>query len=284
MQRQSTNEWLADLIPGRGLSPALGRVFEALVTNPKLASYGDLEVIADAAAVNKSTVVRCAQALGFAGWAALQRELRARYLAAMTSEETFTAHTEGSVSGPGHSAFLQDIQNLKDAMESVAAEDVEAVIEAIANASRTVVGATGTLTVPGQVLAHLATSIGYPITLENRGAVHLASALANFGEHDLLIVFNVWRPIRDLLNSARIAKDAGARVVAITDSARGPYRDLADHLLVVPSEGVSFFQSITAATSLAYGLVDGLARLDPAKTRARLAAARRMWETLDTYE
>lgn len=55
-------------------------------------------------------------------------------------------------------------------------------------------------------------------------------------------------------------------------------------MLVVPSEGVSFFQSVTAATSLAYGIVDGLAQVDPARTQERLRAAGECRETLQTYE
>ncbi len=267
----------------RELSPALDRVLQVLVTNPKLASYGEVGKIAAAADVNSSSVVRCAQALGFAGWPALQREIRARYLASLTSEETFATHSP-SVSGPGHRAIFQDIQNLKDALETVDGDDVSAVVEAIAASRRTLVIGTGTFTAPGQVLAHLGSTIGFPISFESRGAVHLSSALAGFGPEDVLVVANVWRPIRDLLNATRVAKDQQARVVVITDSTRGPFRSLADHLLVVPSEGVSFFQSVTAATSLAYGILDGLAQRNPEKTKQRLTEARRRWEMLHTYE
>ena len=277
------SSWLGDLAEARDLSPALERVSKVLMTNPKLASYGEVAKVADAAGVNGSSVVRCAQALGFAGWPALQREIRARYLASLTSEERFSTH-DSSVSGPGHSAVLQDIQNLKEALESIDADEVQAVIDVIAEARQTLVIGTGTFTAPGQVLAHLGSTIGYPIAFEGRGSVHLSAALTGFGPEDVLVVVNVWRPIRDLLNAARVAKDADARVVVITDSTRGVFRSVADHLLVVPSEGVSFFQSVTAATSLTYGIVDGLAQRNPSATKQRLAEARRRWEILHTYE
>lgn len=283
MEPGDTSAWLEDLIPDKGLSPALGRVLQTLITNPRIASYGEVGDIASRAGVNASTVVRCAQALGFAGWPALQREIRAKYLASLTSEETYRAHREMS-SGPGHNAIRQDIQNLKDTLEAVDPAEIDAVIDRIARARRVVVAATGTFTAPGQVLAHLGSVLGYPISLETRGAVHLSSALSGFGPADCLIVINVWRPIRDLVGSARLARSTGAPVVTITDSARGPYTALSDHLLVVPSEGVSFFQSVTAATSLAYGIVDGLANVDPDRTRERLAAAQKTWELLRTYE
>jgi DNA-binding MurR/RpiR family transcriptional regulator len=85
------------------------------------------------------------------------------------------------------------------------------------------------------------------------------------------------------LPTAKLAYGVGSRVLAITDARTGPYADLSDLMLVVPSEGVSF-QSVTAATSLAYGIVDGLAQVDPARTQERLRAARECWETLQTYE
>lgn len=283
VERQATAIWLNELDQSDRLSPALNRVLQILMTNPKLASYGEVARIAAVAGVNSSSVVRCAQALGFAGWPALQLEIRARYLASLTSEETFATHSN-AVSGPGHSAIRQDIQNLKDALESVDPDVVTAVVNAIATARRTVVIGTGTFSAPGQIIAHLGSIIGFPISLETRGAVHLSSALADFDEDDVLVVVNVWRPIRDLLNAARVAKESGGQIVAITDTSRGPYRALADYSLVVPSEGVSFFQSVTAATSLAYGIVDGLAQRDSDRTKDRLAEARRRWEVLHTYE
>ncbi|MEV4094530.1 MurR/RpiR family transcriptional regulator [Streptosporangium saharense] len=283
MEHGDTSEWLADLIPEKGLSPALSRVVQVLMTSQRVASYGDISEIATRAQVNNSTVVRCAQALGFAGWPPLQRELRARYLASLSSEETFYAHGE-TASSPGHSAIRQDIQNLKDALESVDPADVNRAIELLAQSRRTVVATTGTFSAPGQVLAHLGSVLGYPIGLETRGAVHLSSALAGFGGQDTLLVINVWRPIRDLVNAARLARKVGCRVIVITDARRGPYSALSDLMLVVPSEGVSFFQSVTAATSLAYGIVAGLAQVDPARTQERLRAAREYWELLQTYE
>ncbi len=84
--------------------------------------------------------------------------------------------------------------------------------------------------------------------------------------------------------TAKLAHGVGSRVLAITDARTGPYADLSDLMLVVPSEGVSFFQSVTAATSLAYGIVDGLVQVDPARTQERLRAAGECRETLQTYE
>ncbi|MFI7444948.1 MurR/RpiR family transcriptional regulator [Nonomuraea indica] len=283
MEYGNTRDWLSDLVPEKGLSPAMMRVIQVLMTNQRVASYGDVGEIATRAQVNSSTVVRCAQALGFKGWPVLQQELRARYLASLSSEETFYAHGE-TASSPGHNAIRQDIQNLRETLESVDPTDVDRAIETIAGSRRVVVVATGTFAAVGQIFAHLGSVLGYPISLETRGAVHLSSALAGFGPEDTLIVINVWRPIRDLLNAARLARKAGARVLTITDSRRGPYTELSDLMLVVPSEGVSFFQSVTAATSLAYGIVDGLAQVDPARTQERLRAARDYWETLQTYE
>jgi DNA-binding MurR/RpiR family transcriptional regulator len=283
MENDDTAAWLADLVPEKGLSPALNRVIQVLMTNQRVASYGDVGEIASRAQVNSSTVVRCAQALGFKGWPALQRELRARYLASLSSEETLHAHGE-TASSPAHNAMRQDIQNLKDALDSVDPSDVDRAIELLAGSRRIVVASTGTFSSVGQILSHLGSVLGYPIALETRGAVHLASALAGFGQEDTLVVINVWRPIRDLVNAARLAHNAGSRVLAITDARTGPYADLSDLMLVVPSEGVSFFQSVTAATSLAYGIVDGLAQVDPARTQERLRAAREYWETLQTYD
>ncbi len=86
--------------------------------------------------------------------------------------------------------------------------------------SITVVG-LGSFAGPASVMAHLGSTMGYPITLENRGGVHLASSTNTLGHGDVLVVINMWRSIRQIIVTAEAAKQAGATVIAISDMRRG---------------------------------------------------------------
>jgi DNA-binding MurR/RpiR family transcriptional regulator len=277
----ATHAWLGDALPDRPLSKAQSRVVDVIARNPQLSSYADIAEIAQRADVNNSTVVRAAQHLGYRGWPDLQRELRSRYLVMISTEDTLTEH--GEHRSPLHDALNHDIENLRLTLDSNTADDAEAAIATMAAAKSIIVLGLGSFAGPASVMAHLGSTMGYPITLENRGAVHLASSANALGPGDVLVVINMWRSMRQIIVTAEAAKQAGAKVVAISDMRRGRLAAVADHLLVVASEGISFFQSVTAANSLVYGLLAGMEAAHPERSRAAIRRTQQLWKDLDIY-
>ncbi|GAB16445.1 putative RpiR family transcriptional regulator [Arthrobacter globiformis NBRC 12137] len=277
----ATHAWLGDALPDLPLSKAQSRVVDVIARNPQLSSYADIAEIAQRADVNNSTVVRAAQHLGYRGWPDLQRELRSRYLVMISTEDTLTEH--GEHRSPLHDALNHDIENLRLTLDSNTADDAEAAIATMAAAKSIIVLGLGSFAGPASVMAHLGSTMGYPITLENRGAVHLASSANALGPGDVLVVINMWRSMRQIIVTAEAAKQAGAKVVAISDMRRGRLAAVADHLLVVASEGISFFQSVTAANSLVYGLLAGMEAAHPERSRAAIRRTQQLWKDLDIY-
>ncbi|AGP51926.1 MurR/RpiR family transcriptional regulator [Streptomyces rapamycinicus] len=275
-------QWLGDALPRVRLSKAQSRVVDVIVRNPQLASYADLAEIAQRADVNSSTVVRAAQALGYRGWPDLQRELRARYLVLISTEDKLTQ--SGEHRSPLHDALTHDIDNLRQTLDNNTAAEAEAAIATLAAAKSILVVGAGSFAGPASVMAHLGSTMGYPISLENRGGVHLASAVNSLGPGDVLVVVNMWRSMKQIIVTAEAAREAGAAVVAITDMRRGRLATtVAEHLFIVPSEGISFFQSVTAATSVVYGLLAGMQAAQPERSRAAIRRTQQLWKDLDIY-
>ena len=278
---QNDMSGILEVLDTSSLTKSQQRVVDALKRNPRLIPFADTAEVARYADVNNSTVVRAAQALGYRGWPDLQRELRARYLTMISSEETLIEH--GTYSSPLHRALEQDIGNLRQAFDTNSQEEADAAIAALADAKQILVLGMGSFAGPASLLAHLGKVMGYDIRHENRGGVHLASALASFGEGDLIVHINLWRTQTQTQSAARAARALGAKVLAITDIRNGLTAADADHALIVPSEGVSFFQSITATTSLIYGLLAGMEAAHPDRSRESLRATQKLWHDLDIY-
>jgi DNA-binding MurR/RpiR family transcriptional regulator len=277
----SSQAWLGDALPDVPLTKSQSRVVEVIARNPQLSSYADIAEIAKRADVNSSTVVRAAQHLGYRGWPDLQRELRSRYLVMISTEDTLAEH--GEHRSPLHDALNHDIENLRLTLDSNTADDAEAAIAAMAAARSITVVGIGSFAGPASVMAHLGATMGYPISLENRGGVHLASSTNTLGKGDVLVVINMWRSVKQIIMAAEAAKQAGATVIAISDMRRGRLAAAADHLLVVASEGISFFQSVTAANSLVYGLLAGMEAAHPERSRAAIRRTQQLWKDLDIY-
>ncbi|MFT4217277.1 MAG: MurR/RpiR family transcriptional regulator [Micropruina sp.] len=264
-----------------GLTKAQQRVVSVISRNPQLVPFADTADIARRADVNNSTVVRTAQALGYSGWPDLQRELRARYLLRITSEDTLIEH--GRHRSPMHEALERDIGNLRQTVDANTSSEAQAAIDGLANAKRILVLGVGSFAGPANLLAHLGSIMGYTIAHEQRAGVHLASAINSLGQDDVVVVINMWRANKQLTLAAEAARAMGASALVITDMRNGRLAAAADQLLIVPSEGVSFFQSVTAATSVVYGLLAGMEAAHPERSRQALRRTQQLWKDLDIY-
>ena len=273
--------WLGDALPDIPLSKAQTRVVGVIAGNPQLSSYAELSDIAERAGVNSSTVVRTAQSLGYRGWPDLQRELRARYLATISTVEKLT--DSGNHQSPVHAAIHHDIENLQLTLEANSSSEVESTVSALSSARSIKVIGSGSFAGPATVMAHLGSTMGYPSSREDRGGLHLVTSINTLDQNDVLVVMNVWRQIREVLSVAESAKQAGVTIVVVTDMRHGPLAAVADHLLIIPSEGISFFQSVTTATSVIYGLLSGMEAAQPERSRAILRRSQNLGKELDIY-
>ncbi len=80
------------------------------------------------------------------------------------------------------------------------------------------------------------------------------------------------------VRAAQRAKDRGATVLLIADTMPPRMQRLCDETLLVPSEGASFFPSLTAAFATQQAIVSALASVDRARTRASIKAAEESWQ------
>ena len=92
--------WLADRAARTPLGPQAERVVNVLVRAPEFASYASARELAERAGANVSTVARTAQQLDFEGWPQLREELRARYLAAVSSPDVSLGPTAADRRSP----------------------------------------------------------------------------------------------------------------------------------------------------------------------------------------
>ncbi|MET7460912.1 MurR/RpiR family transcriptional regulator [Nonomuraea sp. NPDC005501] len=269
------DEWLRARVPGRGLRPKAAAVLDVLVSQPRRASYGSAAELAQLAGVNVATVTRTAQALGFAGWPALQQELRARYLSSLSAGQVAAEHA--GAGSPSSRSLRRDLDGLALLARRLDERVLLTIAEAVAAARRTVVVADGSYAAVGLALAHNARLAGYPVAAVTAGDAELANAVAALGPEDVLIAISFWRLYESTVLAAHEARSRGTRVFALTDAASPALAAAAEEVVMVPAEGEAFFPSLTAGIAVAQALVTQLAAVDPAHTGASIEAAESMW-------
>jgi len=275
-------EWLAELRETAQPSPKITAVLDLIASQPRLASYAPVAEVAHRAQVNTATVVRAAQALGFKGWLAFRAEVRSRYLASLTAPEVSAEHSM-KVERAAVAALRQDVANLAFLARSADVDLIDEFAAAIAGADQTMVVAAGSYTALAAPLAHLATAMGYPVSMETRGGAHLANALGLMSGRSCLVAVSFWRLHADTYRAARAARKRGAAVCVITDSATSPLTELASHVLVVSSESASWFPSLTAGVSAVNAILTALEEQGGQQVRDRIAEMDEMWHELDLY-
>ncbi|GAA3467280.1 MurR/RpiR family transcriptional regulator [Nonomuraea roseola] len=269
------DDWLRARVPARGLRPKAAAVLEVLLSQPRRASYGSAAELAQLAGVNVATVTRTAQALGFAGWPALQQELRARYMSSLSAGQVAAEHS--GTGSPSARSLRRDLDSLALLNRRMDEEVLLTIAEAVAAARRTVIVADGSYAAVGLALAHNAGLAGYDVRAVTAGDAELANAVAAIGERDVLIAISFWRLYESTVLAANVARARGARVFAVTDAASPALAEAAEQVVMVPAEGVAFFPSLTAGLAVAQALVTQLAAVDPARTSASIEAAEGMW-------
>jgi DNA-binding MurR/RpiR family transcriptional regulator len=275
-------EWLDDRRKDAAVSPKIAVVLDLIADQPRLASFASAAELATKGRVNTATVVRAAQALGFEGWLALRAEVRTRYLASLTAPEISAEHaTRSEVATVA--ALRQDAANLAFLLRNPDADLIEGFARAIAEADRTAVVAAGSYAGLGVPLAHLATVMGFSVTMEARDGSQLANAVGLLGPSSCLVAISFWRIHVETLLAARAAKARGAAVCVITDTASSPLTELATHVITVPSEGASWFPSLTAGLAAVNAVLTALAQLGGSKAEAAVAGMEQLWRDLDLH-
>ena len=120
-----------------------------------------------------------------------------------------------------------------------------------------VIGFRGCTGVAGQFAWLLRFLVDHVIYIGGEGSGGVGS-LQGIQPEDYAFFFSVSRYYRSDLRLAQLAKKRGARICVITDSVLSPVADLADVILLVETQRISFFQPMSAMTLVAEDLISAL--------------------------
>lgn len=234
------------------LPPAEARAVQALLARGAGVIHASVSEIAAAAETGVGTVVRACQSLGFKGFQAAKIALAQDLLPLdeRPQEDISNADEplEVLVKLAGSSG-----EALRRATASVSAADLARAIELLANARRVLCLGVGTSAPLAQDAAYRLTTIG--IDADAPPDVHVQHVRARLlSVADVAMAVSHTGATQETLGAVRGAKEAGARVIAVTSFSTTPLTELADVALV--AGGLETSYRVEAMTSrLAHLLV-----------------------------
>ena len=236
--------------------------------------------------VSESTVVRYAIELGFEGYPefqhALQEIVRTKLTSFQRMEVTNNLIGDGDVLTK---VLLSDIDKIKRTVEEIDREAFDEAVDSIVNAKHIYILGLGSASVLARALNHSLRMIFDDVKLIMASSANeIYEQTISIGKGDVMIAISFPRYSKKVVNTVAFAKNSGAGVIALTDSAASPIASHADQALYARSDMASFSDSLVAPLSVINALVVAVSRKKQEELTVRLHQLEKIWEEYNVYD
>lgn len=238
-----------------------------VLRNYQSVAFATISELARQTGVSEASVVRFANAFGYSGYPALQKEIRRIVRADLKGTDRLRLADPADT--PLARTIAKERENIAALEES---HDPAALAEAVAILSDAreilIAGARSTASLAAQLWFAL-DKLRLPVTRLNATASEAIDRAARLGADGCLVVIGFPRYLRALVSLLTLAKERGARTVVVTDSPFSALRG--DVGLYAPAESASFVAFHAAPMILINTLIDAVARANPERAAESLA-------------
>jgi DNA-binding MurR/RpiR family transcriptional regulator len=263
---------IRSLLPG--LARAEQRVAKVVLENPATVAHRSITEVAEQAGTSETTVTRFCKAIGVGGYP----ELRIALAADTARSQARANHDMGGDIGPGDDlkqvvgkVAFADARAVEETAEQLDIESLDKVVQAVAGARRVDVYGFGASAFVAFDLQQKLHRIGLTCFAWNDTHIALTSAAVLTGA-DVAVGISHTGSTVETVEALRVAKEAGATTVALTNFPRSPITEVADLVLTTAARETTFRSGAMASRIAQLTVIDclfiGVAQhhVDSAKT------------------
>ena len=265
-----------------GFSKGQKLIARYIIENYDKAAFMTASKLGNTVGVSESTVVRFATEVGFEGYPQLQRALqeliRNRLTAVQRMEVTSEQMGEHDILSK---VLTMDIEKIRRTLEEQSNEGFEAAADSIIAAKNIYILGIRSSAALAQFMSFYFNQIFPNVRLVTGSS---ASEMFGVGKDDVFIGISFPRYSKRTVKAIDYAKERGATVIAITDSAGSPLAAKCDHLLLARSDMASFVDSLVAPLSLINALIVAVGMRRQKEVGETYAQLEKIWDEYDVYE
>lgn len=235
--------------------------------------------------VSESTVVRFANSLGFEGYPQLQRSLQDIIKTKLTTVQRVDMSKEYSSDMEVVEKIMKsDMDNVRQTIEGINYQSLEKTVDAIIKADKIfIIGLRSSKSLADFLGFYLSLILGN-VSMVGFGISDIYEQMLRISDKDLLISISFPRYSSRTIEVTQYAKEQGAQVVAITDSAISPIAGIADHYITAKSSMASFVDSLVAPLSLINALIVAIGMREKRDIKEYFNKLENIWEKYNIYD
>ena len=269
-----------------GFSKGQRQIARYLLEHYDKAAYMTAAKLGSEVSVSESTVVRFVMELGYVGYPefqkALQELIRTKLTALQRVEVTNHLIGEGDVLEKVLQANVENIRHTMDGISRAAFRDA---VDAMVHARNIYIMGVRSSAMLADFLAYSLQMVFDNVHLvESGGGNDMFRQMIAMGEGDVLIAISFPRYSKRVIKAVEFARNAGADVVALTDSPESPIAPAAAQLLVAQSDMASYVDSLVAPLSIINAIIVAVSRAREEAVKSRLTALEHIWDEYDVYD
>jgi DNA-binding MurR/RpiR family transcriptional regulator len=258
------------------LSPAERHVADVVLRDPEAVAFGTVARVADRAGTSGASVVRLSTRLGYAGFTELQAAVQSAI--GQQLRPAVERIRADPVSDVVARTLRAELDNVHRTLEAVSPDEFERAVDLLADRQRVV------RVIAGDAEAGIGSMLTVALSMLRDGVAQVAGSdvavarqLAGAGPDTVLVAVDLRRYERWVVDHVGRAVDAGASLVAVTDSLLSPLSAVAVVTFPVAAEGAGPFDSHVGTLALVNALVTGVAGRLRRTAAPRLDAVERSW-------
>ena len=240
-----------------GFSKGQRRIANYILENYDKAAFMTASKLGKIAQVSESTVVRFAAALGYEGYPDMQKALQEVIRSRLTSVQRIQVSRDQLSGADLVTSVLQtDMEKIRIAIEEVSRSDFDIAVDDLMKARHIyILGVRSSSFLAGYLHFYFHLIFENVTLVTSNSAGDILEKILRIGPGDVIVGISFPRYSQSTVKGIQFAKDRGAKLIAITDGPSSPLAPLADAMLKVRSDMISFVDSLVAPFSLLNALI-----------------------------
>lgn len=268
---------------GKRLSKSQRRIWAAMVKEESRAAELSAAKLAALADVSESTVVRFAVALGYDGYAQMQKALQELLWHQLTAQDRVGLTADGTPTDVLRRVLKSDMQNLRGTLDALDPAVFDEAVRRLLTARRIYVVGLRSAAPLAQFFGHYLNFLTDEVRLIAGNAVDVFESISRIGPEDVLFGISFPRYSTRTVEAMRYAHAQGAQVIGLTDGKLSPLGKLSDTCLFAQIDMASFVDSLAAPLSVINALLVAMGQERKDELTRHFNRLERLWDTYDIY-